>query len=53
MTDYILLCARGCGQLGSDVEAYQDPDSLKDGDKTLYCKGCNGDLWYAIPEGDE
>lgn len=54
MPEYIILCASGCGEGGTDIETYQAPEALKEGDKTLYCKGCNGDIWFVIPvEGDD
>jgi hypothetical protein len=46
--EYKILCASGCGEGYVDVEVYQE--GLEDGDNTLYCKSCHGDVWFVIPK---
>lgn len=46
--EYALICANGCGQAHIDVQVHQP--NLDYDDKSIYCKGCDGDIWYAIPK---
>lgn len=50
---YMLICANGCGQAFVDTKVFYNSESIKDGDYSLYCRGCGHDLWFAIPKKKE